>query len=305
MRIHRLADNLSMIDAEPPIRGFDEFIGVYVLHGRSVALVDAGPRSSAENLINGLRELNIDPNAVSHILLTHIHLDHAGAVGALAEFLPNATVVVHPQGADHVANPDKLWKGSLNMLGHIAEEYGKPQGVSSDRIVAAKEGMRIGLGDGLELETIYTPGHAAHHMSFIELGSNMLFAGEVAGVYIGTLDISRPATPPPLRLEQELASISKLLDWRLTTIYYSHFGFGGDARNQLLRQREQLKLWQELIGEAMGRGADSEMIFAELLAKDANLGGLRDLPQEQYQRESYFINNSIKGFIDHLSKQNV
>ena len=199
-----------MIDVEPPIPGWDEFIGVYVLKGQQVALVDVGPQSSAENLLDGLRKLGIETSDVSHILLTHIHIDHAGAAGELLKVLPNATVIVHPRGASHLANPEKLWEGSLKTLGDLAEKYGRPQPVPQERIIAAEDGMQFEAGRGVKMEAIHTPGHAAHHMSFIELNSGMLFAGEVGGVYTGKIDLLRPATPPPLILEHKVASIDKL-----------------------------------------------------------------------------------------------
>jgi len=293
-----------MIDVEPPVAGWDEFIGPYVLGARQVALVDVGPSSSAGNLIDGLKALYIKPKSVSHILLTHVHLDHAGAIGELLEFLPQANVVVHPKGAPHLADTDKLWEGSAKTLGDLAEKYGRPQNVAPERIVPVEDGMRIGLGDGLDLEVMYTPGHAVHHLSFFERGSGMLFAGEAGGVYTSRDDLLRPATPSPFILEQKLASIDKLVERKPTTICYGHFGPGKDARHNLLRYREQLELWREVVSEILASGAGSEAIFSELMERDANLESMKDLPEDQYQRECYFMINNIRGFVGYVEKRN-
>jgi glyoxylase-like metal-dependent hydrolase (beta-lactamase superfamily II) len=117
MHTYYLSEHLSMIDVQPPISGWNEFVGVYVLGRGQMALIDAGPYCSAGSLINGLDELGIERGNVSYIFLTHIHIDHAGAAGELLQHLPNARVVVHPRGAYHLANPDKLWEGSLKTLG--------------------------------------------------------------------------------------------------------------------------------------------------------------------------------------------
>lgn len=303
MKIYELADDLSMIDVEPPIPGWDEFIGIYVLKAEQVALIDVGPQSSAGNLINGLQELAVNLGDVSHILLTHIHLDHAGALSELLEFLPKAIAVVHPKGLPHLVDTKKLWEGTRKALGNLAEQYGQPHNIAPERILAAEDGMRIKLGEELQLEVIHTPGHAAHHMSFLELRSRILFAGEAAGVYTNKLDLLRPATPPPLILEYMLASIERLLEHDPSTIYNGHFGFGGDAQHQILKEKAQLELWQEVIGRALENGMDPESIFSELMEKDAGLGRLKELSQDQYKRECYFMKNSIKGFMGYFDNR--
>jgi glyoxylase-like metal-dependent hydrolase (beta-lactamase superfamily II) len=297
MKIHRLSEQLTMIDVQPPIRGQSEFIGPYVLSAEQVALIDVGPHSSAGNLIAGLTALDVDPENVSCILLTHIHIDHAGAVGDLLEFLPNARVIVHPRGSPHLVNTERLWQGSLQVLGELAEMYGRPPNIPQERILLGEDGMRIGLGSGVELEVIHTPGHAAHHLSFLEQKSGFLFAGEAGGGYVAKVDLLRPETPPPLRLDHKLASIDKLLERRPKTIYYAHFGSGEDAQSKLRRYREQLKLWQSVVSEALRNGAQSEEIFTALMEKDVSLEGLKKLPEDLYQRERYFMYISIKGFV--------
>lgn len=303
MQIQRLGEGLSMIDVQPPIPGWEEFIGPYVLGDREIALVDVGPSSSAGNLIAGLKALDIDPHSISYILLTHVHLDHAGAVGEVMESLPNARVVVHPRSTPHLVDTERLWEGSLKVLGELAEKYGRPQNINSERVIPAEDGMVIRLEDKFELEVIHTPGHAAHHVSFLERNTGNLFAGEAGGVYNSKIDVLRPATPPPFSLEDVLESIDKLLQRDLTTIYYGHFGSGGDARRRLLQHREQLQLWQRVISKALEEETGFEEILHRLTDEDVNLKGLGKLPEEKYQREWYFMRNDIEGFMGYIRKR--
>ncbi|MDY6912079.1 MAG: MBL fold metallo-hydrolase [Chloroflexota bacterium] len=302
MEIHQLAYDLNMIDVSPEIPGWEEFIGSYIFGRDQLALIDVGPRSTAGTLIDGIKSLHIDPKRFRYILLTHIHIDHAGAIGELLEFLPKAKVVVHPKGASHLTNTGKLWEGSLQTLGDLAEKYGRPQNIPAERIIPAEDGLLIRLGEKIGLEVIYTPGHAAHHMSFLEPQSGVLFAGEAGGVYTSKADLLRPTTPSPFNLEQTMASIDKLLQRNPSTIFYGHFGHGGDASGQLWRHREQLSLWLRVIGRAHQAGGDREAIFSELLYRDVTLEGLKELSEDQYLRARYFINNSINGFLGYVEK---
>lgn len=286
-----------MIDVQPSIAGMSEFIGIYVLGREQTALIDVGPHSSAGNLIAGLKALDVDPQNVKYIFITHIHLDHAGALSDLLKFLPQAQVIVHPRGSTHLVNTEKLWQGSLEVLGELAEKYGRLPNIPAERIISAEDGMRFKLGQEIELEAIYTPGHAVHHLSFLELKNNLLFAGEASGDYLGKVDLLRPATPPRLALDYKLNSIDKLLKRQPKTIYYGHFGGGGDAQRALQRYRKQLKLWQSVIKEALLKEASLKAIFSALIEKDVSLEGLKGLPEDQCQRECYFMRNSIKGFV--------
>jgi glyoxylase-like metal-dependent hydrolase (beta-lactamase superfamily II) len=142
-------------------------------------------------------------------------------------------------------------------------------------------------------------------MSFFDRRSGKLFAGEAAGAYTAKVDLLRPATPPPLLLEHYLESMDKLLRRDVTGIYYAHYGPGEDARAKLQRHKEQAKLWRDVISETLEHGAEYEDIFSKLLAEDASLNGLKKLPEDQYQREHYFIINAITGFVGYIEKQKI
>lgn len=299
MRIYSITGNLSLIDIEPAIPGFAGFIGTYVIRGKTIALIDVGPSSSFLNLLQALEALSIKPDEVGYILLTHIHIDHAGGVGTAVRHLPQAKVLVQELGKKHLINPERLWEGSKKALGELADKYGEIEPTPEERIAVVTEGNTIDLGEGMALRVLSTPGHARHHLSFLETKESRLFAGEAAGVYTGA--VLRPSTPPPFDLDQALTSLDKLTGLEPASLCYGHFGCAEDAPGRLRSHKEQLKLWSETIAECWQGGAEIEEIYSEIAHNDEGLKRLENLPSEQYQRERYFVLNSIKGFMDYFS----
>lgn len=185
MSVTKVEDNIYLIDAETA--GMKNFIASYVLKGERVAMVETGPASSVPNLLSGLTYLKIKPSDVAYVAVSHIHLDHAGGVGTLLKYLPNAKVVVHPRGAPHLAHPEKLWEQSKLVLGKITELYGEPQPVPEDRIIAANDGMTLDLGNDIRLRVVETLGHSSHHQSYYETFSRSVFPGDAAGIYLNEI----------------------------------------------------------------------------------------------------------------------
>ena len=168
MKIYPVAEKINLLDLAPPIPGFEQFIGCYVIGGKKVALVDVGPSSCSQNLIRGLAKLGITPMDVEYIFITHIHIDHAGGLGKILAATPRAKVVVHGKAKRHLINPKKLWQGSKKVLGELADKYGVIYPVPEERILTPNEGETFKLNGDTELEVLFTPGHAPHHLSFIE-----------------------------------------------------------------------------------------------------------------------------------------
>ena len=163
MDIQRINDYIFMIDLKPA--NIEQFIGSYILKGEKTAIIECGPTSSIENLLKGLDKLKINREDINYVMVSHIHLDHGGGAGALLKHLPNAKLIVHPRGIPHLANPQKLWMQARQVLGKIAEIYGEPFSVPVERMVPAKDGMNVDLGNGIEIRVIETLGHASHHVS--------------------------------------------------------------------------------------------------------------------------------------------
>ena len=299
MKTYTLAHNLKLIDVAPPSPGFEKFISVYVLKARKVALIDVGPSASVENLFSGLGELNINPVDISYVFATHIHIDHNGGIGKVIKQMPNAIVIVHEKGRRHLVDPAKLWEDSQRTLGKLALTYGPVEPVPQDRIIVAKDGMLLNLGE-MEIEVLNTPGHASHHQSFVDRKEGRLFAGEAAGVY--NKGLIRPAAAPPFNLEQALTSLDKLIRLGPTSLYYAHFGYVTDAPDKLHYYKRQLISWGNIIAGCLEKKADWQEIYNEIREKDDLLARIESLPLSERRRELYFIKNSIKGFVGYFKR---
>lgn len=296
MKIYPVAEKVSLLDLEPAIPGFEQFIGCYVIRREKLALVDVGPSSCSQNLLQGLDELGVDPGDVEYIFITHIHIDHAGGIGKILPAMPRAKVVVHEKGKKYLVNPEKLWQGSKKVLGELADEYGMIYPVPEERILTPDDGEIFDLGEGIELEALLTPGHAPHHLSFLERGNKILFIGEAGGVY--TLGKIRPSTPPPFNLGQMLSSIDKLVRLEPALLCYAHFGSATDSVNKLLSYGNQLNLWRRIILGSISNEESSDKIYHKLLSQDESCDYI--VKSSFGERERGFLLNSIKGFSQHL-----
>jgi len=299
VKTHTLANNLKLVDLAPPISGFKDFFGAYVLEAREVALIDVGPAVCVENLLSGLTELNINLEDVSYIIATHIHLDHAGGIGQAIKQMPKAKVIVHERGRRHLIDPARLWQESQRVLGNLALKYGPPEPVPQDRIIVAKEGELLDLGE-MEIEVLDTPGHASHHLSFVDRQEGRLFTGDAAGIYIRGLTM--PDTVHPFNLEQTLTSLDKLIRLGATTLYYAHFGYADHATDRLRYYKQQLVSWGKVIADCLEKEAGWQEIYDELRGKDSALAQIDDLPASERRRGHYLVKNSIMGFISYFQR---
>jgi len=296
-QIRQYDDTLYLISLPVSIPGFEGFIGAWVHTADPVVIVDVGPAASIPHLLSALSDLGV--THLDMILLTHIHIDHAGGIGALAVQFPSAPVVCHPKGLSHLADPEKLWQGSLKTLGKIADAYGPIAPVEMKQLLGA---------DRLDHEgvvAIETPGHAAHHYSF-QIGDT-LFAGEACGVNL-PLDEGvylRPATPPRFFLETSLHSLEQLMASNPRRLCYGHVGQRTNAMELMVAHRDQLLRWKEMIQPYLPAAGQD---YAEacrsclnlLVDNDPLLSGYAGLPPVVQERERGFLSNSIMGYLGYL-----
>lgn len=300
MSVTKVEDNIYLIDAETA--GMKNFIASYVLKGERVAMVETGPASSVPNLLSGLRQLKIKPDDVAYVAVSHIHLDHAGGVGTLLKYLPNAKVVVHPRGAPHLAHPEKLWEQSKLVLGKITELYGEPEPVPEDRIIAANDGMTLDLGNDTRLRVVETLGHSSHHQSYYETLSKNIFPGDAAGIYLNEIGVIVPTTPPPLRLDLVLESISKLVDLKAAGLLYSHFGKASGATEKLQVYMRQLRLWATIAKKGIDNKEDLETISKRIVESDIALQRALDYVKTHPVLGETVLGNSVHGIVDFVEK---
>jgi len=252
-----------------PFQGEDDIIGPYLLTGSDeIAIIDPGPGTTYEALLASLRELDIDPQDVTHLLATHIHLDHTGAIGTLLRYMPKAKVLVHSKGAPHlldisrlVASAERIYKDRMRTL------WGAIEPVPAERLQVIEDGNILSIA-GRRLEVHYTPGHAAHHVVFFDVHSGELFAGDVAGVRLPGIDYVRPPTPPPdLDIEAWSSSIDKLKKLHPDVLYLAHFGPTRNVTSHLERVREKLFSWGDFVLHAMQTGKTEPEIIEMLTTR--------------------------------------
>lgn len=297
-KIDHITDRVSLIDLMPGIRGFQEFLCTYVLMDEKIGLVDVGPATSIGNLLKGLAALGVSALDIDYIFITHIHIDHAGGLGALMKHMPQAKVVVHEKGKPHLVDPQRLWEGSKKALGNLASEYGEIEGTPEGSIIVVEDNMCFDLGRNMMVQALLTPGHAPHHISFLERHENRLFLGEVGGVNVRGL--IRPGTPAPFDLGRQIASLDRLIQMSPSAVCYGHFGCVEGGTKELVFHKSQLLLWREIIAECFAEGIPVDAIYNRIAQKDRVLKDIESLPKAQYERERFFIINSIMGFIKYF-----
>ena len=300
MQITKLENYLYQIDVETA--GIKNFIASYILKGKQVAMVETGPTSSIPNLLSCLKELKVKPENVVYIAVSHIHLDHGGGVGRLLKYLPKAKVIVHPRGAPHLANPEKLWQQSKEVMGSIAEMYGKPEPVPEERIIAATDGMTFDIGNNIRLKVVETLGHASHHLSYYEPLSEGIFPGDAAGIYLNEIDVIVPTTPSPFRLDVALASLDKLISLKPKVLYYSHFGKAYNAVEKLQTYAQQLKLWAKITRQGIENKDSLEAISKRIIESDVAVQKAKEYIKAHPILSETVLNESVRGFIDFVEK---
>jgi glyoxylase-like metal-dependent hydrolase (beta-lactamase superfamily II) len=262
----RLEDDLWVLDTLT--EGTSGVTASYLIEGDDgFALVDVGSGATLEAVLAGIGASGHAPADLRAIILTHIHLDHAGATGALARIAPRARVLVHPLGAPHLADPSRLLASATQIYGDRMDElWGEMLPVTADRIttLADSESVRFGRRT---LTALHTPGHAIHHIAYHDAARDALFAGDVAGVRLEGVDFVRPPTPPPdLDLERWSASIARLRALKLDRLYLPHFGVARSVDAHLSALEARLYAWGEIVLAGMRQRKDAPALAADLAA---------------------------------------
>ena len=283
-----------LIELPQSFPGLERFIGAWVVPGPVTILVDVGPKSSIRLLTKELKARGLE--RIDYVLLSHIHIDHAGGLGSFLSAFPMARAVCHARGRKHLLDPATLWKGSLKTLKEMARAYGPIDPVSGDRLIAHTDFSLPGL------TVLETPGHAPHHLAYDYEGR--LFAGEGAGIYLPFWDgvYLRPPTPPRFFFDQALASVDRLLTLEDRPIYFAHLGLFPHSREILQQYRDQLFLWLNVTRKALqDHPADPlKAAAAGLLQQDPCLKNFQYMDEGAQQRERTFIQNSLAGFAGYL-----
>lgn len=302
MFTQKIGSHLHIVDLKPA--GLENFIASYVLKGEeAAAIVESGPACSVQNLLNALQEIDVKNEDVEYVLVTHVHIDHAGGAGTLMHSLPNAKLVAHPKGAPHMVNPEKLWEQSKLVLGELALLYGEIEPVPEDRILKAYEGMRLDLGGSVQLTVLETLGHASHHLCYSEAESRGIFVGDAAGMYIPQLNVTVPTTPPPFYLDPTLASLERIAALRPRRLYYTHYGCVERADERLKKYEAQLRLWAEIVSDAVRNDETVESMRARILDQDPQMRVAFSFIEKHFHLRQVVLMQDIQGYVEYFKKR--
>lgn len=303
----RIDDDLWVLDTF--YQGEPGVIASYLLTGRAgLGLVDVGSAASVEEVLSGVRAAGFDPRDIQHLVLTHIHLDHAGAAGTLTRLLPHAQVYVHRVGAPHLIDPSKLLSSAQRIYGDRMQTlWGHMEPVPAERLTILDDGADLAVGDRT-LHAIYTPGHAIHHLAYHDAAHAAVFAGDVAGVRLEGMGFVRPPTPPPdLDLEDWNASLDRLAALDLRTLYLPHFGPAGDIPAHFEQLRKRLAHWGQILLPGIRAGKSDEALAADLaahtdpeIARLASSGATNDAVHRYELATNYLM--SAQGYVRYYRK---
>lgn len=242
IRLFDLGNRIHLID------GYDLGVagrtGTYVIGEEQLTLVETCASPSIPHILQGLQVLGLDPKDIRYIIVTHIHLDHSGGAGLLLKSCPNAKVVVHPKGARHLANPERLIEGARAVYGERFDELFDPiLPVPEDRLITKADRETLPIGPNCILQFLDTPGHANHHFCIYDPISNGIFTGDTIGVYYQELaeqgvSLYLPSTSPnQFNPEAMNESMERIRQMNVSRIYFGHFGMSEDT-NEAFRQFE-------------------------------------------------------------------
>ncbi len=268
----------SLFEAAPAITGIDTLMAgramvtsAYLVHARMPALVETGPSACGAELVAALSEAGIGPRDLAHVVVSHIHLDHAGGAGALSGVFPNATIWAHERGAPHLADPTRLVASTIRTYGEerVAGMFGPTLPVPGDRLRALSDGTEIDLGDRV-LVAFDAPGHASHEIFLVDRSSGALFTGDGFGIVLPDVGVLRPATPAPeFELDLAVASIRRIQEERPSRLLFSHFGPVGAVDETCDLAIERLYGWTNVVRDALEAGTPPERAADALRAATA------------------------------------
>lgn len=284
--VRDLGEGRALLDLD--FRDTEGLVAAYLLpEDEGWALIETGPTTCREALLAGIAEAGVAPGEVRQVFVTHIHLDHAGGVGALVDALPKATFYAHELGVPHLVDPSRLVASARRAWGAAADPlWGAIVPAPAARLVALRGGERFPLKTGT-LEVIATPGHARHHLSFFDDRIRAVFTGDGAGVRLERSTRLRPAVPPPdLDLDQLFSSVEEMRRRDPRLVLFSHFGPSPEGPRDLARYRGIVEDWRDVALGAAQERADVAFVASRLREHDERALAREGDPVEQPDRES-------------------
>ncbi|MDI2586816.1 MBL fold metallo-hydrolase [Psychrobacillus sp. NEAU-3TGS] len=305
----QLNDRIHLIDGHD--LGVTERTGIYVIQEEELTIVETSASPSIKYVKEGLKVLGISLDEVKYIIVTHIHLDHAGGAGLLMQDCPNAKVVVHPKGARHLADPSRLITGAKAVYGDKFSGLFEPiLPIAEERLIVKGEGETLEIGPNCQLLFLDTPGHANHHFSIYDPISNGMFTGDTVGVRYPQLvpdnvHLFLPSTSPnqfnPDAMQRAMDGMEEM---QLDTIYFGHYGMTNDPAEVFRQVSTWLKVYVDEAKTVYAEQKGYEVLAERLesLVREHLRGlGIPD-DHEVYSILQLDIEVSAMGLLDYLSK---
>jgi len=274
----------GVIEVDTLLGGWERVTAGYLVTGPEPVLIETGSQSSVPTLLASLADLGIGADDLAHVVVTHIHLDHAGGVGDVARAFPKAVVHVHEKGARHLVDPSRLVASAAQVYGDLLDSlYGRLDPTPADRVHVLEDGDAIEVGPGRRLVCVDSPGHAKHHLAVHDEGdgaSGLLFTGDAVGVRMPDGGVLRPATPPPdFDLDLALASLQRFGDRRPQALCFAHYGLVPHPEAVLEEAEGTLRRWAEVAEAAWRQDLDVAAALEQAFASD-----LDDVPEENREK---------------------
>ena len=275
-------------------------VGVFLVKGPKVTLVDCGYATSYQSVLDGMREVGVAPSEVRYVIPTHVHLDHAGATGRLLKEMPNAEVITQEKGTPHLVDPRRLIDSSTRVFGkEMMSLYGLPEPIPANRVSSFGEEMSLDLGGGMSATLIHTPGHAPHQLSMMLDNPKALLTADAVGITYPGMRTVIPTTPPPSFDPNLLvATVEELVQTDPESLLVPHFGARKDVDFVFEDTNVKVKEWVRAVEGMRNEKKGLDEITEEMVARVATAEGLEALPI--YAQIS--VRTSVMGILHYLER---
>ena len=299
--ITEVAENIYRLDSQ--LYSMPKWGSVYLINEARKALIDTGPTTSVNTVLDGIKGIGVRPEDIDYLMVTHIHLDHAGGAGVLIQDMPQAQVVVHHRGARHLVNPTRLISSVIEAQGEEAmAREGEVVPIDVNRVRPVYEGNKIRLSEQQVLKFIDAPGHTQHELCIQESRNNGLFTGDAVGAYLS--GILLPATAPPnFVLEQWTNTLKKLINLRVTKLYFAHFGVSYKAQETLQLAMEKLQDWNDIVTEAVKENRFDNVAERLIAQARTELEPIREMKSLNGYLTNFDIPLSVRGYLKYYQEK--
>lgn len=276
--------------------GTPKIVSCYLAVGQKTMLLESGPSSIVDKLLEDVASLGIKPRELDFLLVTHVHLDHAGGAWKVLQAAPNAKLFVSSAGAKHMIGPSRLVGSATAVLGDLLSKWGGMEPISAERVTSLDGGEVIDLG-GPAIRVLKTDGHAPHHISAYEEKSKSVLSGDAIGIYYREIDALVPAcAPPSFDLPKALASMNAISNLNPRLLLMPHYGVEDSPQKHLRKNIDMYHLWENVISRAISEHGDEQEAFEQLLE---SVPSYVKLSKEKHIRENLLVD--VRGFMKYLS----